>query len=287
VVSTLSDLIAFVRALLRDGVPDVKIGDLAAGTPGDGLWYGCGFVCRRLNGVLMMGHSGHLPGFKSEFALLPDEAIGAVWLTNDDGADAFGATLALVRKATGIDGTNCDPVPASLRGRWIDNSDGAILDIAPDGCSAALFGDAYPLVSRGPGRWVAEADVIDLALETVAGDLRLRQGGRELGALSRASGEETPRDQDAICGRFHCPEAETTLSIRRAGAGFFVDTDGPHRQRRDEPATLLGEGQLLWVPHRRPWPVWYTIRPAGSTADVSEILVSSARMRNLRAFRVG
>ena len=286
VVSTLAELITFVRALLRDGVPDVRVSDLAAGNSGDGLWYGAGFVCRRLNGVLMMGHSGHLPGFKSEIAVLPDEGIGTVWLTNDDRADSFGANLALVRKALGLEGPHRDPIPPPLRGRWIDKSDGAILDIAEDGCSAALFGDPFPLFSRGPGRWVAEADVIDLALESVAGDLRLRQGGRELGPLSRAAGEEATKGQDAICGCFHCPETETTLSIQHADAGFFVDTAGPHRHRRVEPATHLGEGRLLWIPHRRPWPVWYTIRPAGSTGDVSEILISSARMRNLRAFRV-
>lgn len=52
---------------------------------GDGLTYGMGLETMMISGIPIINHGGSLPGFKSNFLLLPD-GVGAVLMTNaDDG----------------------------------------------------------------------------------------------------------------------------------------------------------------------------------------------------------
>ncbi|MES2320396.1 MAG: serine hydrolase domain-containing protein [Pseudomonadota bacterium] len=53
---------------------------------GDGLTYGMGLETMRVSGIPIINHGGSLPGFKSNFFLLPEAGVGAVLMTNaDDG----------------------------------------------------------------------------------------------------------------------------------------------------------------------------------------------------------
>ena len=51
---------------------------------GEGVTYGMGLESTLVNGVKVLNHGGSLPGYKSNFFLLPEAGTGAVLLTNSD-----------------------------------------------------------------------------------------------------------------------------------------------------------------------------------------------------------
>jgi CubicO group peptidase (beta-lactamase class C family) len=53
---------------------------------GEGVYYGMGLEMEKAWGVDIVTHGGSLPGFKSNFYLLPESGVGAVLLTNADDA---------------------------------------------------------------------------------------------------------------------------------------------------------------------------------------------------------
>ncbi len=58
-------------------------------TAGDGVSYGMGLETLMIAGVPILNHGGSLPGYKSNFFLLPEAGVGAVLLTNADDGQAL------------------------------------------------------------------------------------------------------------------------------------------------------------------------------------------------------
>ncbi|BBK32212.1 CubicO group peptidase (beta-lactamase class C family) [Stella humosa] len=83
VTSTLNDLCCWATALLAGAVPALdemaRPTTLASGQP---LRYGLGLFLRAWRGHRVIGHFGTQPGYKAGMALLPEQGIGIVFLSN-------------------------------------------------------------------------------------------------------------------------------------------------------------------------------------------------------------
>lgn len=56
---------------------------------GENQWYGMGLFDDRTDGVSVITHGGSMPGYKTNFYVLPDAGIAAVLLTNSDTGDSL------------------------------------------------------------------------------------------------------------------------------------------------------------------------------------------------------
>ena len=62
--------------------------------PGDSTGYGLGFALSRLEGHRVIGHGGAIYGFATQLAALPDDKLGVVVVTTEDGANAVTSRIA-------------------------------------------------------------------------------------------------------------------------------------------------------------------------------------------------
>ncbi|MGH7626552.1 MAG: serine hydrolase [Gemmatimonadaceae bacterium] len=62
--------------------------------PGDSAGYGLGFALSRLDGHRVIGHGGAIYGFATQLAALPDDKLGVVVVTTEDGANAVTSRIA-------------------------------------------------------------------------------------------------------------------------------------------------------------------------------------------------
>ncbi|GIW79629.1 MAG: hypothetical protein KatS3mg105_1436 [Gemmatales bacterium] len=93
--STVVDLAAFIRCLLRDGRPILKpetlkqMLQLQFADDNAKSGFGLGFYIEERNGKRCVGHSGAIYGFATELAILQDEQLGVVVTTSRDGANGI------------------------------------------------------------------------------------------------------------------------------------------------------------------------------------------------------
>jgi D-alanyl-D-alanine carboxypeptidase len=118
--STASDMAAYARMLLNGGAgPNGRILSPAsfalltqrAATVNERRWYGYGLATTEIDGRLLLGHGGQMPGFISSLFLDPAAGIGAVVLINGPGTTHIAALYALDLLRARQEGTELPPPP--------------------------------------------------------------------------------------------------------------------------------------------------------------------------------
>jgi len=200
--STVVDMSKYVTMLLADGQYEGKTlfsKDAIAETrkvrmsmaPGTPMNYGFGWMLHPFETHKMVEHGGNIDGFNAEVALLPDEHIGAVVLTNVSSSPAAmeAATTALkaflpkaadkpdtgtpTKPPTGVPTkvTKADETPESRLGNYRLEIANIELRFYREGEKTFLEQDGHkiPLVLVGPGRYHAP-DVPGNAFVTFSAD---------------------------------------------------------------------------------------------------------------------
>jgi CubicO group peptidase (beta-lactamase class C family) len=160
--STVNDMAKYVRMLLADGqfegrslfskeaIAETRKRRIAM-VPGTPMGYGYGWMLHPWEGRSLVEHGGNIDGFNAEIALLPDEHLGAVVLTNVSSS------------------------PLAMEAAQI-----ALKEFLPAAKEApAAKGPALPSVKLGPKDEAPEAFLGNYRLEVAKIDLRFfREGGK-------------------------------------------------------------------------------------------------------------
>lgn len=246
------DLAAWLRALLRgDGPAGDVLGRLA--TPvalGDGrpVGYGLGLALSRLGGHALIGHGGHLPGFKNHFLLDAISGIGVLLLSNREETEPYTAALRVMAALLGA--RLPAPAPQLLPDglfveaegpAWIEHRGGALTFL---GAREALYaGDA-------PGEAVSLSPYLPIRLR--------RDGDGIAGEIGHAQRRFRPVRADAAlapgfagCWRAEAQHAELMLEVASDGSGHAAYGAGPlHRRvaltRLDATRALMPVGSAPW-----------------------------------------
>ena len=165
--TSLDDLSRWVLALGagRIGGVDVR-GPMA--TPGrlnDGrlIHYGLGLCIRPYRGLIVLGHTGSQPGYKTHLAYVPDRDLGVAILSNREDTRPGALAAAIIAAALGDEGFPA-PHPAkrarpamrmpAISGTYVDPETGEwmVLTLGDDGVLAGeTLGDALWLYPDGDG----------------------------------------------------------------------------------------------------------------------------------------
>lgn len=258
--------------------------------------YALGVLVRDYRGRRMVSHSGHLPGFKSEFIRFPDHGVAVICLSNDEAATPFYDALQ-VADAVFADGALAPadldaPTRAALCGTWFERDGGALLEtrIRDDRLHAALFGDEFPMLAAGGRRYRGLADVIDVGLELDPAAIGAGRLPAVLGCTQRVTFERAGPDKvvtpNDYLGVYWSDELESAHRVQRAGESLSVVVDGLFGRPPPMPLTALAPDVFMANAYRRPWDVWMTARfTRARDGAVDGMLVSTARIRNLRLAR--
>lgn len=171
------DLAAWLMALLRGDGPagDVlaRLAEPVRLTDGRAVDYGLGLAHCRLGGRPLLGHGGHLTGFKNHFLIDPEAGWGVIALSNREDTDPFLLTLRVAAALTGaaLRAPAPDLLPEGLfvepeGPAWIEHRAGALTFL---GAREMLYaGDA-------PGEAVSLSPYLPIRLhrdgEAIAGEI--------------------------------------------------------------------------------------------------------------------
>lgn len=247
------DLAAWLGALLRgDGPTGDVLGRLA--TPitlrdGRPVGYGLGLALSSLGDHPLIGHGGHLPGFKNHVLLDPSLGAGIVLLSNREETEPYTAALRVMAALLGA--TLPAPVPNLLPDglfveaegpAWIEHRGGALTFL---GAREALYaGDA-------PGEAVSLSPYLPIRLR--------RDGDGIAGEIGHAQRRFRPVRTDAAlapgfagCWRAEAQHAELMLEVTSDGSGHAAYGAGPLHRR--VALTPLDTTRALMPVGSAPWP---------------------------------
>lgn len=257
--------------------------------------YAMGVLVRDYRGRRMVSHSGHLPGFKSEFIRFPDHGVAVICLSNDEAAAPFYDAL---RTADAVFGDSALPPldlaeasQTALSGTWFERDGGALLEtrIKDGRLHAALFGDEIPMLAVGGRRYHGLADVIDFWLELDMASVGTGRLPAVLDCTQRVTFERAAAcsvTPDDYVGDYWSDELESVHRVELASAGLSVIVDGLLGKPPPMPLTAMAPDVFMANAYRRPWDVWLTVRfTRAANGIVDGMLVSTARIRNLRLVR--
>lgn len=101
------DLAAWCQALLADAGPTegllARLGAPRRLADGTVTGYGLGIARYPVPGVIAVGHSGSLPGFRAQFMLAPALGAGVVVVSNRDDTDATGIAMTVLAALAGTE----------------------------------------------------------------------------------------------------------------------------------------------------------------------------------------
>lgn len=258
--------------------------------------YAMGVLVREYRGRKMVSHSGHLPGFKSEFIRFPDHAVAVICLSNDETATPFYDALRMADAVFGdgvLPPTEVDESSKkALSGTWFEREGGALLEtrFRDDRLHAALFGDEFPVVAAGGSRYRGLADVIDVGLELDPAAIGAGRLPAVLGCTQEVEFERAAQsgvmNPDDYVGEYGSDELASTHRVERSGDGIVVHVDGLFGRPPPTQMIPLAPDVFMANARRRPWDVWLTARfTRVASGGVDGMLVSTARIRNLRLER--
>ena len=247
------DLATWLRALLRGDGP---VGDVLVrlATPailqdGRQSHYGLGLHIAQQGGHRLIGHGGHLPGFKNHFLLDPASGTGVVLLSNREETEPYLPVLRIMARLLGL------PMPQ------------AAAPVLPEGLYAEVEGTAWLELRAGTATFMGARDLLmagETAEEAIALSpylpMRLRRDGDAIaGEVGHAPRRFLPVPADArlpadmACRwRARAQHAEITIEVQADGRGTAAYGAGPLHRR--VPLVPLGGGRALMPVGAMPWP---------------------------------
>lgn len=247
------DLATWLRALLRgDGPAGDVLGRLASPVAlrdGRPVGYGLGLALSRLGGHPLIGHGGHLPGFKNHILLDPALGAGVILLSNREETEPYARALRVMAALLGA--TLPEPAPRLLPDglfveedgpAWIEHRAGALTFL---GAREALYaGDAA-------GEAVSLSPYLPIRLQ--------REGEGIVGEIGHAPRRFRPVRPDAAlsrdftgCWRAAAEHAGLVLEVAGDGSGHAAYGVGPLHRR--VALTPLDATRALMPVGSPPWP---------------------------------
>ncbi|MBR0659779.1 serine hydrolase domain-containing protein [Neoroseomonas oryzicola] len=247
------DLATWLRALLRGDGPagDVLARLATPATLADGRasHYGLGMHVTGIDGVRLVGHGGHLPGFKNHVLLDPATGSGVVLLSNREETEPYLPALRVMARLLGI-APPCLDAPALPRGLFVEASGPTWLELGEG--SATFMGSRDTLL---PGATEGEAVALSPYLP-----MRLRRDGADIvGEVGHAARRFHPVAADArldagLAGTWRAAAMHAELSIAIAADGGATASMGSGPLHRVVPLTPLAADRAIMPVGALPWP---------------------------------
>lgn len=243
------DLATWLKALLRaDGLAGDVLPRLAGPvrlTDGRAVDYGLGLAHCRLGDRALLGHGGHLTGFKNHFLIDPEAGWGVIALSNREDTDPFLLTLRVAAALIGapLRAPAPDLLPEGLfveaeGPAWIEHSAGALTFL---GAREMLYaGDV-------PGEAVSLSPYLPIRLR--------RDGDAIAGEIGHVARRFLPVRSDAVlspafAGMWRAAAQHASLTIAADGT---VESGSGALFRR-APLTPLDATRALMPVGALPWP---------------------------------
>lgn len=247
------DLATWLRALLRGDGPAGNVLErlatpvtLADGRPSH---YGLGLHVTELGGARLVGHGGHLPGFKNHFLLDPASGSGVVLLSNREETEPYLPTLRIMARLIGTEPPRVS-APSLPAGLYVETEGPAWLELHE---GTATFMGSRDALLPGP----AEGEVVALSPYL---PMRLRHtDGSIVGDVGHAARRFQPVASDArlagdIAGRWRAPALQAELSVSIAADGNATAAMGSGPLHRVVPLTPLAPDRAIMPVGALPWP---------------------------------
>lgn len=249
------DLATWLRALLRGEGPAggllPRLAEPVRLSDGRAVQYGLGLAHCELGGRGLLGHGGHLTGFKNHFLIDPERGWGVIALSNREETDPFLLTLRVAAALTGstLRAPAPDLLPEGLfieaeGPTWIEHRAGALTFL---GAREMLYaGDA-------PGEAVSLSPYLPIRLH--------RDGTAIVGEIGHVTRRFLPVPEDAavapgFAGTWRAEAQHASLTIRSDG---IVETGSGALFRRamltplDATRALMPVGALPWPGRACAW----------------------------------
>lgn len=247
------DLATWLRALLRgDGPAGDALQRLA--TPvaldaGRRSHYGLGLHVAAIGGARLIGHGGHLPGFKNHFLLHVESGSGVVLLSNREETEPYLPTLRIMARLLGLPMPRVG-APLLPHGLFIEEDGPAWLELQHG--AATFMGSRDTLL---PGEKAGEA----VALSPYLPMRLVEDGGGIVGEIGHATRRFRPIRQQVrldagMAGEWHATAQHARLGISIAPDGTATMAMGQGPLHRRVPLTPLAENRALAPIGALPWP---------------------------------
>lgn len=302
-VSDLDDLIRWNLALRDGAVNGVPISAMTArGMLADGTTtnYGLGLGIRTWRGLTVWVHGGSLPGYKANFARVPERDLGFVLLSNRDDADPYARLRRLLELTLG-ESVPAPPVPdtgldgatlAALAGTFVDTVSGEPLTLTRTeaGLTADKLGFSLSLAPQGNGvfhdGWANFNTSI--RVETAAGGPRLSVdfGGQRGVYLPANPPVLSDAERAAYAGRYVCPALATEHTVFERNGSLVVRFGPAYHEEAELPLSPLAADTFSGKTGRPGWVSQHVLRFTRAGGGVTGYRISSDRLKDIAFLRV-
>lgn len=208
----------------------------------DGLGYGYGLNVGTYRARRFIGHDGRIWGYTASVAILPEDEVEIVCLTNRGDLGAWHVRSRILDALDGVPGKSafrhavCRGTPRVL-GRYLDPATAQIVEIAEtDGFQTITLGDSPPItVEQGSdGAWSGGGLTVDAA-SPCAGrqSIVVRDGNGAQRTFDRFVEHPCPRAVAECAGAYHCAELQTTFDIAATKTGIRLTNRDSRRPSMD------------------------------------------------------
>ncbi|WP_439577009.1 serine hydrolase domain-containing protein [Elioraea sp.] len=301
-VSDLDDLIRWNLALRDGAVNGVSItamterASLADGTKTN---YGLGLGIRTWRGLTVWVHGGSLPGYKANFARVPERDLGFVLLSNRDDADPYARLRRLLELTlgesvpappapdTGLDAATLD----ALSGTFVDSVSGEPLTLTRNGTGLTVdkLGFSLSLAPQGNGVFLdgwANFDTT-IRVEPVPGGPRLHVdfGGQRGVYRPAAPPALSDAERAAYTGRYVCPALATEHTVFMRNGSLVVRFGPAYHAEAELPLTPLAADTFHGKTGRPGWVSQHVLRFIRAGGGVAGYRISSDRLKDIAFLR--
>lgn len=302
-VSDLDDLVRWNLALRAGCVGNVPItamterGRLADGTV---VNYGLGLGIRSWRGLTVWVHGGSLPGYKANFARVPERDLGFILLANREDADPYARLRRLLELMLG-DEVPAPPVPdsgldpatlAALEGTFADTVSGERLTLARNGTGLAgdKLGFALALAPQGNGMFHDGWANFDTTLRVEAAEggprLHVDFGGQRGVYLPARPPALSEAERGAYVGRYVCPALATEHTVFERDGALVVRFGPAFHAEAELPLGPLAPDIFFGKAGRPGWVTQHVLRFARAGGRVVGYRISSDRLKDIAFTRV-
>jgi len=211
----------------------------------DNLFYGMGWMIQPWNGKKVIQHGGSVPGYASQVALIPEENIGFVLLTNVTSSPIQQGSMqliwdALLNNATESDEESQDLNLSFYTNKYIANfgnfnNETFSVTESENKLYINIPGQKnFELLPPKEGKWYfAFTDTIAISFEqegnNKASAMKLHQGGMTFELLPKSLVKEKPRNQEqfnAYLGKYTTPKFPAPIRALVQNGNLSIDVPG-------------------------------------------------------------